>query len=307
MALFGKMIVLFVYMMIGYFCYRKKFLDDRASKAISFLVLNFASPALVISGAVNRSGDVEGGLLPTVLAAIGLFAGLVLVAMVLPALLRVPVEKRGVYRLMTIFSNIGFMGFPVVQAMFGDEALLHTAIFQIPYNLLIYTYGIYELTAGAGTGGGKTRFEWRKMINVGVIACFVTIAIYASGIKTPVFFNEVMAGLGALTAPLSMIVIGIALAKIPIKSLFADGRLLVFSLIKLLVLPIPGMMVAKALLGDRALLLGVMMVMLATPVGSMTTMLAEQYGGDTQTTSRGVALSTLLSVITIPIVGMLTL
>lgn len=304
MNLLGKMSVLFLYMMIGYFCYKKKFLDEKASKIISFLVLNFASPALVISGTVNRDGDIEGGLLPTVMAAVFLYIGLILVSCIIPYLLRVPKENMGIYRLMTIFSNIGFMGFPVVQAMFGNEALLHTAIFQIPYNLLIYTYGIYELTKGSKEG---VAFQWTKMINVGVVCSIITIILYASGLKTPGFFNEFVAGLGALTAPLSMIVIGIALAKIPLKNLFTDIRLLIFSALKLLVIPVLGMMIARKLLPGQEILLGVVMVMIATPVGSMTAMLAEQYGGDTDLTSRGVALTTLLSVVTIPIVGALTL
>lgn len=305
MALLGKMAVLFVYMMIGYFCFRRGLLDRGASKVMSFLVLNIASPALVISGTVNRSGEIAGGeLLKTVVIAVCLFAGLILIAFVLPLFLRIPKENWGTYRLMTIFSNIGFMGFPVVQAMLGSEALLHAAIFLIPYNLLIYTYGIYELTKDQGEGSG-VGFAWRKMINVGVISCFIAIGLYLLNREVPQFLKETVSGLGNLTAPLSMIVIGIALAQFPLKSLFTDGKLLLFTGIKLIVLPLIGMMILKQFT-DNSLLLGVSMVMMSTPVGSMTAMMAEQYGGDTELTSKGVALSTLLSVVTIPIVGMLT-
>ena len=103
-----------------------------------------------------------------------------------------------------------------------------------------------------------------------------------------------------------MIVIGMALARVSLRSLFTDVRLLLFSCIKLLVVPVLGMLLAGQLIADEVLR-GVFMVMLATPVGSMTAMLAEQYGGDTDLTGRGVALTTLLSVVTIPIVGALTL
>ena len=305
MNLLGKMAVLFVYMMIGYFCFRRNYLDARASKVISFLVLNFASPALVISGTINRQGDIPGGLFPTVLAAVCLFGGMFAVAFLLPVLLRVPVRQRGVYRLMTIFSNIGFMGFPVVQALYGEEALLHTAIFQIPYNLLIYTYGIYELTRNQ-KGENGNGFEWKKMINVGVAAGLLAILLYILRWDAPGFVRETLSGLGSLTAPLSMIVIGMALARVSLRSLCTDVRLLLFSCIKLLVVPVLGMLLAGQLIADEVLR-GVFMVMLATPVGSMTAMLAEQYGGDTDLTGRGVALTTLLSVVTIPIVGALTL
>ncbi len=305
MALLGKMTVLFLFMLIGFFCRKKGYLDEKASQSISFLVVNFASPGLVISGTVNAAGRIGGSeLFQTVLTAVFLYVGLIGIACFLPLLLRVPREQRGVYRLMTIFSNIGFMGFPVVQAMYGNEAMLQTAIFQIPYNLLIYTYGIWELTRGReGAGEG---FAWRRMLNMGVAAALAAILLYGLDWETPQFFKDTVAGLGNLTAPLSMIVIGMALAGIPLRSLFTDVRLLVFSAVKLLVLPVIGMAVLKQFVSHETLR-GVAMVMMATPVGSMTAMMAKQYGGDTELTSRGVALTTLLSVLTIPAVGALTL
>ncbi len=300
--MFEKMLVLFFFMFLGYVSYKRKWLEASASKTISFLVLNFASPALVISGTVNRTGDIPAAeLLQTVIIAICLYVGLFVAAILLPILLRVPGQNKGIYRLMTIFSNVGFMGLPVVQAMLGDGALLHAALFQIPYNLLIYTYGIYVLTKKQD-GEGKSKVPWKSMINVGLVSCIVAILLYAFRIETPAFINEIVAGLGALTAPLSMIAIGIALAKIPFRELFLDIRLNIFTVIKLLVLPILGMLLLKQFT-DNTILLGVSLVMMATPVGSMTTMLAEQYDGDVVLTSKGVALTTLLSVLTIPLVA----
>ncbi len=305
MLLLGKMAVLFIYMLLGVICRKKKFLDDAGSKTISFIVLNIAGPALTISGAVNRTGELEGGLMPTVIAAVSMYAGLLVIGFLMPYILRVPKENVGVYRLMTIFSNIGFMGFPVALAMFGTDALLPVAIFQLPFNVLIYTYGIYEITRSGKTGDNAAG-RWKEMINIGTISSIATIVIYACGWKTPAFFNETMEGLGALTGPLSMIVIGMSLGKIPLKDLFTDVRLLIFTAIKLIGIPVTTILILKNFIDDP-LLLGVMMIMLATPVGSMTAMLAEQYDGDTKLTSRGVALSTLLSVVTIPLVGFLTL
>lgn len=303
MQLLGKMAVLFSFMIIGYFCYKRKYMTKEAAGVISFIVLNIACPAMIISGTVNREGDIPGGLMPTVIAATIMYAVLIVIAVFLPLLLRVEKKDRGVYRLMTIFSNIGFMGFPVAQAMFGDASIMYVTIFQIPYNLLIYSYGIYILTSNQE---GASGFQWKKMINIGMISAILAIVLYVFDWKVPAFIGEATESLGAMTAPLSMIVIGIALAQIPLRSLFTDVRLLFFTAVKLLLIPILGMLVCKRIVEDE-ILLGVLMIMLSVPVGSMTAMLAEQYGGDTELTSKGVALTTLLSVVTIPLVGAIML
>lgn len=130
------------------------------------------------------------------------------------------------------------------------------------------------------------------------------IVIYLLRIPTPEFFNTTMSGLSALTAPLSMMVIGISLTGIPLKELFLDTRLLLYSLTKLLVIPILAMQVIVRVI-DNEMLCGVCMVMLATPAASMTAMLAQQYGDEEsgEQAAKGVALTTLLSVVTIPLVS----
>lgn len=137
---------------------------------------------------------------------------------------------------------------------------------------------------------------------MGVIACVVTIVIYLSGIQVPEFVRLTVTHLSNLTAPLSMMVIGASLATFRIGKLFSDGRLLLFSAVKLLVIPVAGMLLIRRFVDDPVIC-GVCMIVLATPVGSMTAMLAQQYDGDYEMASKGVALTTILSVATMPIVS----
>ena len=120
----------------------------------------------------------------------------------------------------------------------------------------------------------------------------------------PSFVKTTISTLSNLTAPLSMMVIGASLATINMKKLFTDVKLLLFSAIKLLIIPVIGMLIIKQFVSNE-MICGVCMVMLATPVGSMTAMLAQQYDGDYEMASKGVALTTVLSVVTMPIVSML--
>lgn len=313
MLLLGQMAVLFLLMGIGYLCYRKNIITDEVSKKLSAIVVNIANPALVLTGCLGEEKIQGKELLTTVIIIVAVYLALLLIAQVLPMLLRVEKRSRGTYRAMTVFSNIGFMGFPVVAALYGNGAILYAALFTIPYNVLIYTYGISAMSAGdksdhekgAGENSGIS-FLLGRILNVGVIACIIAMIIYFFQIPVPKVAADTITHLSNLTAPLSMMVIGASLATIDLKKLFMDIKLLFFSAIKLLVIPIVGMLVIRQFV-DNEIICGVCLVMLATPVGSMTAMLAQQYDGDYEMASKGVALTTILSVATIPLVSMLVM
>lgn len=307
MILLQQMIVLFLIMIVGFICRKIGIINDEASKCLSGIVVNVANPALILSSTINKEATITGKeLLLTVVLAIAIYAILLILAEVLPRVLNVSKEDFGVYKAMTVFSNIGFMGFPLLVAMYGSESLLYASIFLIPYNVLIYTYGIQAMKIPADTSTEvKSGIPWKKILNVGVIACIITIVLYITKPIVPVFIEDTVTNLSNLTAPLSMLVIGDAMAKMKLRELITDKKLLLFSAIKLIMIPVIGLVCLKVF-GLSEILLGVCLVMLSTPVGSMTAMLAQQQGGNYELASKGVALTTLLSVLTMPIVSLIT-
>ena len=299
------MIVLFLIMLVGFIAYKKDYINDNASKKLSSIVVNIANPALILSSILSMDHTVTGkDLMTTVVIAAALFAGLLLISIFIPALFRVDRQSYGAYRVMTVFSNIGFMGFPIISSVFGSSALLYATLFLIPYNVLIYTYGIH--TMKANKEGEKEKLNLGQIFNIGVIACVLAIILFACQVKLPDFLASGITMLSNLTAPLSMMVIGASMAVIDFKNLLSDYKLLLFSLFKLLLLPILGTLLVKQFVSNEVIC-GVTMVMLATPVGSMTAMLAQEYDGDYELASKGVMLTTLLSVVTIPIVSAIVL
>lgn len=299
------MIVLFLIMLVGFIAYKKDYINDNASKKLSSIVVNIANPALILSSILSMDHTVTGkDLMTTVVIAAALFAGLLLISIFVPALFRVDRQSYGAYRVMTVFSNIGFMGFPIISSVFGSSALLYATLFLIPYNVLIYTYGIH--TMKANKEGEKEKLNLGQIFNIGVIACVLAIILFACQVKLPDFLASGITMLSNLTAPLSMMVIGASMAVIDFKNLLSDYKLLLFSLFKLLLLPILGTLLVKQFVSNEVIC-GVTMVMLATPVGSMTAMLAQEYDGDYELASKGVMLTTLLSVVTIPIVSAIVL
>ena len=352
MVMLQQMIVMFLMMAVGYLCYKKQILTEEVSKKVSAIVVNVANPCMILSSALTDQQMQGKELLQTLAIVAMMYAFLLLVAQLLPGILHIQKESRGAYAAMTVFANIGFMGFPVLAAMYGNGALLYGAVFQIPFNILIYTYGVAVLTRKPGAcvktepdvnaevdvkaeSNGKTGKRQdtqgitapvngksenkqsnneqqgklqgtletvKKIFNIGVIACIAAMLLYFLQAPVPSFLQAFITNLGNLTAPLSMMIIGASLAQMPLKELFLDKKLLLFSLVKLLLLPAVWMIMVNRV-AEQEILRGVCLVMMATPAGSMTAMLAQQYGGDYETASRGVALTTVLSVITMPLLA----
>ena len=370
MVMLQQMIVMFLMMAVGYLCYRKQILTEEVSRKVSAIVVNVANPCMILSSALTDQQMQGKELVQTLAIVVMMYAFLLAVAQLLPRILSIQKESRGAYAAMTVFANIGFMGFPVLAAMYGNGALLYGAVFQIPFNILIYTYGVAVLTRKPGAcaktepdvkaepnvkaevdvkaepdvkaevdvkaePNGKTGERQdaqgitaavngkseniengseqqgklqgtveivKKIFNIGVIACITAMLLYFLQTPVPSFLQAFITNLGNLTAPLSMMIIGASLAQMPLKELFLDKKLLLFSLVKLLLLPAVWMIMVNRV-AEQEILRGVCLVMMATPAGSMTAMLAQQYGGDYETASRGVALTTVLSVITMPLLA----
>ncbi len=370
MVMLQQMIVMFLMMAVGYLCYRKQILTEEVSKKVSAIVVNVANPCMILSSALTDQQMQGKELVQTLAIVVMMYVFLLVMAQLLPRILCIQKESRGAYAAMTVFANIGFMGFPVLAAMYGNGALLYGAVFQIPFNILIYTYGVAVLTRKQGAcakteqdvktepdvntevdvkaeqdvnaevdvkaePNGKTGERQdaqgitaavngmseniengseqqgklqgtveivKKIFNIGVIACIAAMLLYFLQTPVPSFLQAFITNLGNLTAPLSMMIIGASLAQMPLKELFLDKKLLLFSLVKLLLLPAVWMIMVNRV-AEQEILRGVCLVMMATPAGSMTAMLAQQYGGDYETASRGVALTTVLSVITMPLLA----
>ncbi len=301
MLLFQQMIVLFIYMLIGYMACKKGYFDEGFGKKISWLVLNVANPMMILTSATNGQGTIKGSELAlTAVIAFGTFLFMIILAIFIPKIFQLKEDEAAYFKLMTVFNNIGFMGFPVISAVYGNEALLYGAVFLLPYNVFFYTYGVNLVSET------KQKFRIKSVVNVGIIASVIAVVLYLTQVPVPTFAKSVIQGLGNLPAPLSMIVIGISLAQLDIKEMFLDGKMLLFALMKLILIPIVGMLIIKQFVTTPALQ-AVCMVMLATPAGSMTAMLAQQHGGNYKRVAQGVSLTTLLSVVTIPLVMMIVL
>lgn len=303
--IFQKLLVLFGFMLIGSFSYRKKWITDAGAGQISGLIVNILNPALIISGVTGAEGKGDWELiLMNLLMAVILFLILIVLSPVFVRVLGVKENQKNIYSVMFIFSNLGFMGIPLIQELYGKGAVFYVALYTLVYNVLFYTYGIYlfEKEKAYQTGAAaKISFQWGKLQNPGVAACLFSLILFAFGISVPAPAVNFFDSLGNAAVPLSMIMTGVSLAQMPFQTVVTDWKMYQFAFLKMLVIP-AGAALILGQLGLDPVLSGIMVLMFGMPNGSMPVMLAVDYGLDSSICSRGIALTTLLSLITLPVV-----
>lgn len=200
----------------------------------------------------------------------------------------------GTYKLMLVFSNFGFMGFPLIKTMFGAEGILYASVFCIPFDMLMYTYGVAVISRK------KQRLPIKNILNMGVIASLLLIIGIVSDIQLPAMIGEMISMLSGITAPLSMMVIGAAIYGMPVAMIMKDGRLIGFCAVRMIVIPVVcSLLLAHFVRSD--VLKGIGVVLCSAPVASMCAMFTQQYGGSYELASRSVVATTLISVVTMPV------
>lgn len=300
-----QMVIIFLLIGTGMFLYRKKMLSENASKDLSGLIVNVTNPALLICSAFSDAPKVSLKELGTAfLLYIIVYAILILAGFLIPHLLRVPSKYHYVYQMLSVFGNVGFIGIPLASAVLGESSLIFVSIYNLLFNILIYTFGISTLQKASPDAACHTGFSWEKCINAGTVSALVTVVFYLADFKIPVIISSTLSYAGRATTLLSMLVLGISVARIHIKDIFRDPRLYGFTLLRQILIPI-GCVVLLRPFVHNDLILHTMTLMLAVPAANMPLMLSTEMNLETETISQGIILTTVLSLITIPLVSLM--
>ena len=301
--IFQRMLMLLAMMGLGFICYRKKWLEDNSYKKLSEVVVNIFNPALVINGAITATstGAADMNLVKENLMFVAIYYVVcITISYPISVLLGKDSGQKNMFQLMTIFSNVGFMGIPVVSSIYGEESIIYVTFYMLAYNLILYTLGM--VIAQRNLPKEERKNGLSGLLNIGTICSVLAVIIYFSGFQfngsIVAFFDYV----GNATIPLSMMVIGVSVAKMPFAEVFKGVRVYAFSFITLLLIPIIASFVFRGLENNNVIF-GVFILMFAMPVGSIVTMPIKEYGGDEGLCSKTTIITTLLSIITIPLVA----
>lgn len=281
-----------LYMLMGYLLFRSKKITADGSKSLANILIWLVIPCVVV-GSFCVEPSVERTLqmiICTALSALALAIAMLLSRVIFP---KYPVDNFA-----AAFSNAGFMGIPLVRACYGDDAVFFLVGFVALLNLLQWTYGASLLSNGKAKMGIK-----QILLNPIFISLFLGLFLFFTGfgIKLPSVVQNTIKGVSGLNGPVAMLVLGVYLAQINPKSVLVNYRLFILSAVRLVVIPLVTLLVLWALPVDTRIRLTILTAA-AAPVGSNVAVYAQIYGGDYPYACQTVAMSTVLSVITMPLI-----
>ncbi len=299
-----KMITLVAIMLIGFAFARAGKIDSAFSQKASFLVVNLFIVGTILTATQGTGeGMTSRELALAVAACFGIFFLGAVLGWVMARLLPFQGKDKQVAWLSVFFMNNCFIGFPIVEAAFGQSGLLIASLTNLPFNLLLYSIGAANLRQGTGQG----RVTAREVITTPLVATCVAVVLVVFHLPLPGLLADTMSVLGAATVPVSMLVIGISLSQVSMGEALRDWRCYVVSFVKLLLCPLLTWWLLGLFLPPDDLIRGVLTLISACPSAALITILCVRYGADDKLASKINFMSTLLSAVTMPIMAMLLL
>lgn len=298
--------MLFLLIVIGYVVKKRKMVSEHVVDDISTLVINVALPAFIVTSmAFEFSMEVliNSGML--LLISIFIYGGAIAFSGLYTKILGVHGKSRDIHRFICVFSNVGYMGYPVVYAVYGDLGVFYAAIYNLSFNLLTWSYGVHLLDREGRESGKRDGLPLYKRVlnlfNPSLLAVILGFSLFLTSKELPKVVFDTCKLLGATVTPLSMMCIGFILSEVETGDVIRDYRVFLTSLIRLVLLPLVVLLALK-FLGKSGFLLSIPVLLTAMPAAANAAIIAVKYKSDYRLASKAVFVSTLMSIVTIPIV-----
>ncbi|MCD6321531.1 MAG: AEC family transporter [Clostridiales bacterium] len=293
-VVFYEVVILFIIMLAGFLAAKTKILKEEAKRQLSSFIVNITLPVVIFMSSQMEftSEKIENSLW---LLAMSVTMFVISIGIAAISFKKSGADKEKVLKFATVFSNSAYMGFPVLFALLGSEGIFYGAVFLFPFNVFLWTYGVLIFKKHS-----SFKHMMKDILSPSMIAMFVAFAFLGFGLRIPFPINKGLDVIGGLTTPLSMIVIGGTLATVKFKTLISDKWIYIVSAIRLLLLPA----ISYGLffwMAPPYMSLTILVLLVGMPCAAATTIFAQQYGGNTKLASGLVSFSTLLSIVTIPL------
>ncbi len=295
MSIASQCAILFIVVLVGVFCRKRGFFTDEVIRGVTQLVVNITVPALTISS-MQRPFDHE--VLVGVLFTMLFSAVIVLASLAVGLLLfkKRPRDRRAVMASITAFTNCGFMGFPIVLA-YNPDWMIYAVTFSSTNCLLVWSLGVMLFSS-------REEISVRRiLLNPNIVAAAIGFAVFLSGFAMPAILYDSMTLVGGLTTPLTMLLIGTRVCGIRLREL-TDVDYHLAALLRLVVMPLAVWALMRPI-PVAAPVKGILFLLTAMPAGTVIAMQAEIYGGDATFASRAIAWTTLLALVSVPMMGLL--
>ena len=288
-----------VFVLLGFFLRKKGKFSDQTQSDLTGILLNIIAPCVILVSSKQQFDRSSGN---SVFLCIG--AGLVyylfwlLVCFIIFRIIPVAENKRGVSVTSCVFGNTGFIGYPLVIALLGQDSMLFASSFEIWFNLFIFTIGVQLIS------GKKGDFSFRKLITPCTVSVVISLIIYFSPYRLPDVVYDTMSMLSSMMVPVSMIIIGSGLAGMAFKSLFSDWHAYVVVVIRQIIIPVSTVQILKLIPAFSDQVISVIAVISAVPTGSYNVILSRRYSAMEQVDYANsiLLLSLLTSFVTLPLI-----
>lgn len=292
--------VLFILITLGFVCSKVKIFDEHTIKHVTRFILYFVTPCVIINS-FNRDFDPDMAKKLLIAAGSSFLIHLLSIGLSYACIHDKDRSRKNVLQYGIIFSNCGYMALPLQAAVLGPEGVFLGAAYVAVFNLFTWTFGLFLMS------GQVSEIRIKKIVlNPGLLSIIAGVILFISPFKLPQIISSPVQHLANLNTPIPMLVIGFYLSQISSLKVLKDWKLVLGIFLRLVICPLLGLVILY-LMGIKGTVLAAMVIAASAPTAANTTMFAGIYDKDTQTAVTMVAISTLFSIVTMPLVVSLAL
>ena len=296
------MLTLFAILIVGLVAGKLDYMGGEFDKKLSSLVINFTCPALILSSAMTGELPDRRLILPLLGISALTYVILTGVAMILPRYLTRKKDDEGIIGFALMFGNVGFMGYPVVASIFGHQAVFYAAVLNVVNTFAVFTIGTILIEGNLGDG---KHFQKKVLYSTPMLSAYLAMLIVAFGIDgIPGVISQPLTMIGNITVPAALLIIGSSMSQLSARTMLGNLTVYITSVFRLLLIPLGFYYLCRAF-GFDLYVVNINTVVIAMPVATYGTILCLKYNRDTTLIAAVTLITTLLSMITIPVITLL--
>ena len=297
-TILNSIISLFLIMLAGIYGSRKGIITSTVSKGLTDILLQIALPCMIVSSfAFSYNKTIKSNVFKAFYYSLATYIIIAVVSYILTAPIKK--ERRTILHFANVFTNTGYIGFPVLNAVYGAEAVIYGSIFNMFFVLFLWTYGIMIFKGKLERKGIGTEIL-KALLNPSVIGVYIGVTMMIFSIKLPAAIMSSLSSIGNMTGPLSMMIVGAMSSNINIKEHLGDWTIYYGIVVKTVIIPVV-LYCVSLLVKDRSIVSSSVIIIASMPAAAMTSIFAEQFNVKKDYATIIVVATTLLSIFTLPL------
>ena len=294
------MVMLFTMVILGYAACKLGYMGDKFDKKLSSIVVDITCPLLVLSSVMGDEMPDRSLILPLVGVGFLTYIILLVFGFWVPRFISKNHDDQGMIGFSLMFANVGFIGYPIVASIFGPKAVFYAALLNVPNTFFIFTAGVMLVKGEYSI----RQFNPKVLLSPALIGAFIAALLVAFGVHTPEMIARPITMVGNITVPAALMIIGSSMARLPLREIIGSGKVYATSFLRLVIVPLSVYFLFR-LCGVNTLINNINTVVIAMPVASFGTMFCMKYGRNPSLMTEATFITTLFSIITIPLSALL--